>query len=355
MSDEIRLPKPMLVVESHEILRPRFRAIDAHNHLGRSFGGEWAKRSTQELKDVLDESGIEAVVNLDGGFADDFYRELDKWSALSDRVLVFTGVGWTRLAPSNNLGELAAAELEQSVKAGARGLKVWKDFGLQVRNASGKLLTVDTPRLDPLWAKAGELRIPVLIHVGDPVAFFEPLDESNERLDELRRAPQWNFCGPEFPTFDVLMRGLENVIARHPSTTFIGAHVGCYAENLAYVAGMLDRLPNYYVDIGARIAELGRQPNTARRFFLRYADRILFGTDAPPDPKCYSIYYRFLETTDDHFPYWRSGDQPWQGRWFIHAVGLPDSVLQRIYYRNAQRVLNLQRTWAEAAGSTFAK
>jgi predicted TIM-barrel fold metal-dependent hydrolase len=209
--------------------------------------------------------------------------------------------------------------------------------------------------LDPLWAKAGELHVPVLIHVGDPVAFFEPLDDSNERLDELRRAPEWSFYGPEFPTFDVLMRGLENLIARHPSTTFIGAHVGCYAENLAYVAGMLDRLPNYYVDIGARIAELGRQPNTARRFFLRYADRILFGTDAPPDPKCYSIYYRFLETTDDHFPYWRSGDQPWQGRWFIHALGLPDSVLQRVYSRNAQRLLNHLRIWAEVAGSTSAK
>jgi predicted TIM-barrel fold metal-dependent hydrolase len=341
MSDEIRLPKPMLVVDKHEVFQPRFAAIDVHNHLGRSFGGDWVNRPPRELKDVLDESGIDTIVNLDGGFADDFYRELEKWSVLEERVLVFTGVAWHRLATSTDLGERAAAELEQAVKAGARGLKIWKDFGLQIRDASGELLPVDTPRLDPLWAKAGELGVPVLIHVGDPVAFFEPINELNERLDELRRAPEWSFHGAQFPRLPLLMRGLENVIARHPATTFIGAHVGCYAENLANVGEMLERLPNYYVDIGARVAELGRQPNTARRFFLRYADRILFGTDVPPNPKAYHVYYRFLETNDDHFPYWPAGDQPWQGRWFIHGLGLPDSVLQRIYSRNSRRVLKL--------------
>jgi len=333
----------MVVVEQHEVLKPRFAAIDAHNHLGKSFGCDWAKRSPNELKDVLDECGIETVVNLDGGFADDFYHELDKWSVLGEQVLVFAGVSWARLASSHDLGERAAAEFEQAVRAGARGLKIWKDFGLQVKDSSGRLLPVDTPRLDPLWAKAAELDVPVLIHVGDPVAFFEPIDESNERFDELQRAPEWSFCGPEFPRLEALMCALENVIARHPATTFIGAHVGCYAENLNYVSGMLDRLPNYYIDIGARLAELGRQPNTARRFFVRYADRILFGTDAPPNPKAYSVYYRFLETNDDHFPYWPAGDQPWQGRWFIHGLGLPDSVLQRVYYRNSQRVLKLRR------------
>jgi predicted TIM-barrel fold metal-dependent hydrolase len=341
MSQQIRIPKPMLVVDKHEIFTPKFLAIDAHNHLGRSFGGDWFKRHPAELLPVLDESGVQSVVNLDGGFADDFYYELEKWSVLGDRVLVFTGVAWSRLASSHDLGERAAAELERAVAAGARGLKIWKDFGLQVRDGSGTLLPVDTPRLDALWAKAGELNVPVLIHVGDPVAFFEPIDDSNERLDELRRAPEWSFSGPEYPRLDALMRALEKMISRHPATTFIGAHVGCYAENLAYVGGMLDRLPNYYVDLGARVGELGRQPNTARRFFLRYADRILFGTDAPPNPRCYQVYYRFLETTDDNFPYWPAGDQPWQGRWFIHGLGLPDTVLQRVYYRNAHRVLNL--------------
>jgi len=344
MADQIPMPKSMLMVEKHEVIRPRYTAVDAHNHLGRSFGCDWAKRSPDQLRDVLDESGIETVVNLDGGFADDFYRELDKWSPLGERVLVFTGVSWQRLAAAPDLGEQAAKELQQAVQAGARGLKIWKDFGLRVKDASGELLPVDTPRLDPLWARAGELRIPVLIHVGDPVAFFEPFDQSNERFDELQRAPEWSFHSREFPRLDVLLQALQRLIARHPATTFIGAHAGCYAENLAYVGNMLDRLPNYYVDIGARLAELGRQPNTARRFFLRYADRILFGTDAPPRPETYRVYYRFLETRDDHFPYWPAGDQPWQGRWFIHGLGLPDAVLERVYYRNAQQVLSAGQT-----------
>jgi predicted TIM-barrel fold metal-dependent hydrolase len=335
------LPNPMLIVEKHEVLSPRFRAIDAHNHLGPSFGGDWKNRTPTDLIEVLDEAGIQSVVNLDGGFADNFYREMDKWAVLGDRVLVFAGVQWQRLAALSDLGERAASELEKAARAGARGLKIWKDFGLSVRDSSGRLLPIDTRLLDPLWEKAGELRLPVLIHVGDPLAFFEPLDKMNERWDELQRAPEWSFHGPEFPHLNVLMKGLENIIERHPRTTFIGAHVGCYAENLSYVAGMLDRLPNYFVDIGARVAELGRQPNTSRRFFLRYADRILFGTDNAPDPRSYRIYYRFLETNDDYFPYWHSGDRPWQGRWYIHGLGLPDSVLQRVYRKNSQRVFRL--------------
>src|SRR5262245_24189808 len=250
MNDNSHLPQPMLVVERHEVLRPRFRAIDAHNHLGRSFGCEWQRRPARELIDVLDQSGIRTVVNLDGGFADDFEREMEKWSVLGDRVIVFSGVGWHRLSASPDLGELAAREFERAATSGAGGLKIWKDFGLQVRDGSGRLLEVDTPRLDPLWAKAGELGLPVLIHVGDPLAFFEPPDESNERWDELQRAPEWSFHGPDFPHLETLTSALERVITRHPRTTFIGAHVGCYAENLLYVGGMLDRLPNYYVDIG---------------------------------------------------------------------------------------------------------
>ena len=334
------LPRPMLVVERHDVLRPRFQAIDAHNHLGPFFGGEWSRRPVRELANLLDEAGIEAIVDLDGGFGDHFYREYEKWSPLGRRVLVFTGVGWKRLAAATNLGERAAAELELAVKSGARGLKIWKDFGLLIKDATGTLIKVDSPRLDPLWAKAGELGVPVLIHVGDPVAFFQPLDQANERWDELQRSPEWSFHGPGFPPLGDLLQGLENVIARHPGTIFIGAHVGCCSEDLAHVGRALDRFPNYYVDMSARVAELGRQPNTARRFFLRYADRILFGTDNTPDLDSYRIYYRFLETTDDYFPYWHPNDRPWQGRWYIHGLGLPESVLRRVYHDNAQRVLN---------------
>ena len=335
------MPRPMLMVEQHEVPRPRFPAIDAHNHLGPFFGCEWAQRPVHDLPAVLDEAGIRYLVDLDGGFGDHFYREVEKWSLLGGRVLVFSGVGWQRLSGLPDLGERAARDLERAVQSGARGLKIWKDLGLRIRDGAGKLIPVDSPRLDPLWSAAGEMGLPVLIHVGDPAAFFEPLDESNERWDELQRTPDWSFHGPEFPRLEELLQALQRVVARHPRTIFIGAHVGCYAENLAYVAAMLDALPNYYIDISARAAEIGRQPHTARRFFLRYADRILFGTDNPPDPRSYRIYYRLLETNDDCFPYWHSGDRPWQGRWYIHGLGLPDTVLERIYYRNAQRVLGI--------------
>jgi predicted TIM-barrel fold metal-dependent hydrolase len=337
-----RLPIPMLQVEQHEISKPRFPAIDAHNHLGPSFGCGWDRKPATDLLDVLEEAGIHSIVNLDGGFADHFEREMKKWAVLGDRVLVFSGVGWRRLAALPDLGERAARELTQAVRSGARGLKIWKDFGLLIKDASGRLIAVDDERLDPLWAQSGELGVPVLIHVGDPVAFFEPLDTLNERCDELQRSPEWSFHDPQFPRLKSLIEALERVISRHPRTIFIGAHAGCYAENLGYVSGMLDRLPNYYVDIGARVAELGRQPNTSRRFFLRYADRILFGTDNAPDARSYRLYYRFLETNDDYFPYWHSGDRPWQGRWYIHGIGLPDHVLRRIYFENARRILKIK-------------
>src|SRR5690242_14247730 len=153
------MPKSSLMVSESEISTPRFPAIDAHNHLGPSFCGDWPNRPLQELVDLLDRADIRNIVNLDGGFSDHFYREMERWSPLGDRVLVFTGVGWRRLASFADLGERAAAELELAVKSGARGLKIWKDFGLRVRDSSGALIPVDSPRLDPLWSAAGQLEI----------------------------------------------------------------------------------------------------------------------------------------------------------------------------------------------------
>jgi predicted TIM-barrel fold metal-dependent hydrolase len=199
---------------------------------------------------------------------------------------------------------------------------------------------VDDPRLDPIWQAAGELGLPVLIHVADPVAFFEPVDETNERWEELQENPDWVFTSPPFPPFLEIVGSLYNLVKRHPGTTFVGAHVGCYAENLAWVGKMLDDCPNYSVDIAARLGELGRQPYTARRFFLQYQDRILFGSDFGPDPEAYRIYYRFLETDDEYFNY-SVGEIPQQGRWYIYGIFLPDEVLEKVYFRNAQRVLGL--------------
>jgi predicted TIM-barrel fold metal-dependent hydrolase len=224
------------------------------------------------------------------------------------------------------------------VQRGAQGLKIWKVLGLHVRDQHGELVPVDDPRLDPVWDTAGELGIPVLIHIADPVAFFDPLTPENERYEEISRHPDWAFSGAEFPPFGALIEQFERLIAGHPGTTFIGAHVGCYPENLGWVGHMLESYTHFNIDFSARIAELGRQPYRARRLFLRFPDRILFGTDTAPNLDYYHIYYRFLESDDEYFDY-EPGEIPGQGRWQIYGLHLPDEVLEQVYYRNAERIL----------------
>jgi len=199
---------------------------------------------------------------------------------------------------------------------------------------------VDDERLSPIWETAGELGFPVLIHVADPVAFFDPIDETNERWEEIGANPDWAFTSPPFPQFMHIMNCFKNLVSRHSSTTFIGAHVGCYGENLGWVGQMLDECPNYYIDFSARLGELGRQPYTARKFFIQYQDRILFGTDASPDIDSYRLFYRFLETDDEYFNY-NTSEVPGQGRWYVHGMYLPDDVLKKIYQENAKKVLKI--------------
>jgi len=338
-------PRPALVAKTTEVRRPRFPVIDAHNHLAEPFGGGWDQRPVSQLLDVLDEAGVRAYVDLDGGWGEHILqRHLDHFKAAApERFRIFGGVDWSAWPEQGDrFGEWAAARLRAQAARGAEGLKIWKPFGLHVRDQHGALVTVDDARLDPLWATAGELRLPVMIHVADPVAFFWPLDAHNERWEELLAHPDWHFPSPPFPAFMTLMSQLADLVARHPPTTFIGAHVGCYAENLGWVGELLDRCPNFNVDIGARLAELGRQPYTARRFFIRYADRILFGTDLGADLAAYRLYYRFLETDDEYFNY-DADEIPGQGRWHIYGLYLPDDVLEKVYYRNAERVVLRQQ------------
>jgi predicted TIM-barrel fold metal-dependent hydrolase len=200
-------------------------------------------------------------------------------------------------------------------------------------------VAVDDPRLDPLWQTASELKLPVMIHVADPVAFFDPVDNTNERWEELQGHPDWQFTSPPYPPFISILEAFARLVQRHPQTTFIGAHVGCYAENLGWVSDLLTRCPNLYVDISARIGELGRQPYTARRFFQQHAGRILFGLDMGPHLEAYRIQYRFLETDDEYFNY-NPGEVPGQGRWFVCGLYLPDDVLEKVYYRNAEGLYN---------------
>lgn len=338
-------PQSRLVTRTTEVTKPRFPVVDAHNHLGDSFGGGWDKRPVAELLEVLDEAGVEVYVDLDAGWGEDiFYRHLDHFKAAApDRFQVFGGVDWSAWAQHGDVfGEWAAQKLRSQVAAGAQGLKIWKKFGLQVRDHLDQLVAVNDHRLDPLWETAGELRLPVMIHVADPVAFFNPLDSRNERWEELHNHPDWHFPSPPFPAFQTIVDDLAKLVMRHPETIFIGAHVGCYAENLAWVGQLLEQCPNFFVDISARISELGRQPYTARQFMLKHADQVLFGTDMGPDLDTYHIYYRFLETDDEYFNY-GTAEVPGQGRWFIYGLYLPDDVLEKVYYLNAHRVLSIDK------------
>ncbi len=334
-------PRPALVTKATTVLQPRFPVIDAHTHLAEPFGGGWDKRPLRQCLAALDEAGVKKYVDLDGGWGEDILqRHLDHFKQPApERFALFGGVQWEAWAEKGRRFPVWAAQrLREQARWGAQGLKIWKPFGLHVRDQRGKRVRVDDARLDPIWNTAAELHWPVLIHVADPVAFFDPLDETNERWEELQGNPDWHFLSPPYPPFRKIIDGLARLVERHPRTIFIGAHVGCYAENLAWVSALLDRCPNFFVDISARIGELGRQPYTARRFFTHYADRILFGIDTGPVVKTYQLYYRFLETDDEYFNY-NNSEVPQQGRWYVHGLHLPATVLKKVYYQNAERLI----------------
>ena len=337
-------PRSRLVVSETAVDRPRFPAVDAHNHLGRWLTDGWCVADVGALLALLDEVGVEAIVNLDGRWGDELEANLDRYDrAHPARFVTFCHVDFGLATEPGFEGRLVAS-LRDSHARGARGLKVWKDLGLGFRDPNGELLLPDDPRLGALSHEAGALGLPVLIHTADPVAFFDPVDGHNERLEELGVHPEWSFAGPGFPTFDRLLEALEGLVARHPGTTFIAAHVGCHAEDLAHVDRLLRTYPNLTIDFSARIAELGRQPRAAAALLRAHAARIVFGTDRfPPDRDTYRRYFRFLETADEHFAY-NSGPTPSQGRWAISALDLEDEVLRAIYRDTPRRVLHLEAT-----------
>jgi predicted TIM-barrel fold metal-dependent hydrolase len=268
------------------------------------------------------------------------------------RFITFTEPWWSR-ASEAGYPAFQAEQIERAHKAGARGLKVLKILGLYLREngPTGKLVAIDDPRFDPMWETCASLDIPVAIHIADPEAFFLPTDRFNERYEELHNHPDWSFYGRDFPPFKELLAARDRVFARHPKTTWVALHVGHHAEDLTDVCAMLDRFPRAHVELGARIGELGRQPRASRRFFDKYQDRIMFGTDAVPHgdetpqqifgDSLYEIYYRFLETEDEYFDY-APAPVPPQGRWRIYGLGLPEQILKKVYFENAARVLHLQ-------------
>ncbi len=336
-------PQSKLVTKATLVTTPRFPVVDAHNHLMHPYGGGWDRKPISELLDLLEAAGVTHYVDLDGGWGEEILeRHLDYFkNAAPERFRIFGGVDWSKWPEmGNTFPEWAAKRLRAQKQRGAQGIKIWKPLGLHVEDQRGALVDVDDERLIPIWETAAELKLPVLVHVADPVAFFDPVDEMNERWEEIGEHPDWAFTSPPFPPFMHILNGLRNLVRRHRNTTFIGAHVGCYGENLGWVGKMLDECPNYYIDISARIGELGRQPYSARKFCIHYQDRILFGSDMSPDLDAYRLYYRFLETDDEYFNY-NTSEVPLQGRWYVCGLYLPDDVLRKVYRDNAKKVLGL--------------
>jgi len=354
-------PKSMLHVPETRVSRSRYPAIDIHTHLsiransvnGVGIGEKMEFLAAPEtILPVMDRKNIRMMVNLTGGSGKGLQEAVQKFqSPHPDRFLTFTEPTWER-ANQTGYPAFQAEEISRAHQAGARGVKVLKTLGLYLREniSKGALVKIDDVRFDPMWETCGSLGIPVAIHVSDPEAFFLPTDRSNERFEELNNHPDWSFYDHDFPSNAELLEARNRVLARHPKTQFIVLHVGNDAENLPYVSECMDRFRNMTVELGARLGELGRQPRMSRKFFDKYQDRIIFGTDAVPNgtdtpqqifgDELYEIYYRFLESEDEYFDYAPAAIPP-QGRWRIYGIGLPDAILKKVYYENAARVLKL--------------
>lgn len=325
-------PRHGLRVPETRITGSACPSIDYHNHLD-------AQDPAEVLK-IMDACNIERVVNITMRSGDEAFAIHRKFKGVSEER--FDTIAWFDWSGLNDRGfwDRCIERLERWKDAGFCGVKVWKDLGLTLKDAGGEMLRVDDERLAPFYEKAGELNVPVMFHTADPDAFFLPIDRFNERYEELAAHPDWGFHGSYFSKDD-LLKQRDSIFARHPETTFVCAHLAERSEDLAYVASLLDANPNLLVDIGARTAELGRQPYTAREFFLKYADRILFGTDLVPEAEMYRLHFRFLETWDEYFDYPSHASR--QGRWQIYGIGLPLDVLKKVYYDNALRLLEASK------------
>jgi len=340
-------PISMLHAPAHNIDRAKYYVIDVHNHVNDAQRIE-EHMPPQRVVEIMDKTNVKTVVILTGMWGDRLQKVIDEMvRPYPGRFIVFTQIDWSKIDDPNFSGAMVL-QIRDAVRRGARGLKVLKDLGLGVRDKSGKLVAVDDPRLDPIWEECGRLGVPVSLHVSDPEAFFHPIDNTNERYEELIEHPDWSFYGPQFPSKESILAARDRMFAMHPHTTFVALHLANWPENLDYVSKMLDANPNVLVEFGAREAELGRQPRRAREFFLKYQDRIMFGTDNGMDEEMYRNHFRWLETSDEYFDYW---GYPAQGRWKIYGMELPDTVLEKVYHLNAERVFRQFKERTTAGGT----
>lgn len=330
MSFEAYDPTSMLVVPGALVTRARFPFVDAHNHQRRH-----TEASLATVVQQMDAMNMAIMVNLSGGSGETLKSSVALMErAAPGRFVTFANLNFANI-DDPMWGQRAAEQLERDVRdGGARGLKIFKDLGMEVRDARGRRVPTNDPRLDPVWAKAGELGIPVLIHTAEPPAFFLPIDEHNERWLELTIYPGRARPPDRYPTFDSLMAEQHDMFRRHRGTTFIAAHMDWYGQDLARLGELLDSIPNMVTEIAAAIYEPARQPRAARAFFIKYQDRILMGKDSWV-PEEYGTYFRVLESADEYFPYHKK----YHAFWSMYGLDLPDDVLRKVYYGNALRVI----------------
>ena len=320
-------PVSTLKVEQTELTSAIYPFVDAHAHQRRLSG-----ERIQGIIADMDAMNMAVMVNLSGGSGEQLRSMVDATEEVAPgRIVHFANVNFSRVSEPG-FGETAAAQLEEDVSNGARGLKIYKSLGMYTQDAEGNRLATDDPRLDPIWAKCGELGIPVLIHTADPSQFWLDHDQYNERWFELKQRPERK--RPSEPSFEALIEEQWNVFRRHPNTLFINAHLGWMGNDLSRLGELLDANTNVYTELGAVVAELGRQPHTAREWLIEYQDRVHMGKDSWA-PEEYYTYFRVLETDDEFFPYYRKR-HAW---WTMYGLNLPDEVLRKVYYKNAVRLI----------------
>ncbi len=332
-------PTSTLVVPENPVTSAKFPFIDIHSH-------QWnlTKERIASLVKEMDDLNMGAMINLSGRGFNREARDIGSQEYLAGmvrrvegeapkRIIVFTNVSFKNIG-EDGWTENAVKELEEDVKAGAQGLKIYKSLGLSYKDLDGNRVAVDDPRIDPIWAKCGELGIPVLIHSADPAPFWQPMDSDNERWLELKLRPGRKRGADNPAPFEQIIAEQHNVFKKHPKTTFINAHMGWMGNNLDKAGAHLDMYPNVLFGIGAVIAEFGRQPKRANAFFEKYQDRLVFGKDAY-NPEEFYTYFRVLETEDEYFPYYKK----YHAFWRMYGLGLSDEVLKKLYYKNACRII----------------
>jgi len=325
-------PRTTLLVPQHPTPRAKFPVIDIHSHQPNPIGAAELERVVKGME----ANNLRLLVNLSGGSGARLKAGLDaiRTSKHADRMVLFANLDFPPGGVGPGFGLKAAAQLEADIKAGAKGLKIFKDLGLRVRRSDRSRLKLDDPELDPIWETCGRLDVPVLIHTAEPQEFFEPIDYTNERWLELALYSSRRYPPDQAPRFEELIAERDRMFTKHSKTRFIAAHFGYHANDLARMSALMDRLPNLYTEVAAILAELGRQPRAAHDFFVKYQDRILFGKDSY-QPDEYPYYWRTFETGDEYFDYYRD----YHAFWKLYGMSLPREVLKKLYYKNALRLV----------------